>query len=324
MNPDKPFKTYDEQIEILKKRNVIIQDENFAKDCLSSISYYSLINGYKNLFPVDAQDRFINPVYFNEFYLLNFLDRYMNNIIFKYIIMIEKKLKTSISYRISEKYGVETNLNEKINNSADDYLSVIYYRNDRRMHNTIARVKEAVISSKNESILHYKRKHNHLPCWILVNGISFGLAIRLYLVLKPDDKEYVSDSMVKSDSLTALEKKEFVYKSLTILKDYRNNIAHGNRTFSNLIAETLPKKQVLLLSNGAITKSDYTAGMGKNDIFAVILAICNFVDDNNKKIFINELTGIFKLFDGITFSTNKSVFEILSLPNNFLNRIKRI
>lgn len=324
MNPDKPFKTYDEQIEILKKRNVIIQDDNFAKDCLSSISYYSLINGYKNLFPVDNQDRFVNPVNFNEFYLLNFLDRYMNNIIFKYIIMIEKKLKTSISYRISEQYGVETNLNTKINNSADDYLSVIHYRNDRRMHNTIASVKEAVISSKNESILHYKTKHNHLPCWILVNGISFGLAIRLYLVLKPDDKKYVSDRMVKSNSLTALEKKEFVYKSLTILKDYRNNIAHGNRTFSNLIAETLPKKQVLLLSNGAITKSDYTAGMGKNDIFAVILAICNFVDDNNKKIFINELTGIFKVFDGIIFSTNKSVFEILSLPNDFLNRIKKI
>lgn len=324
MNPDKPFRTYDEQIEILRKRNVVITDEQFAKDCLSSISYYSLINGYKNLFPVNDEDKFINPINFNDFYLLNFLDRNMNNIIFKYIIMIEKKLKTAMAYRISEKYGVETNLKIKINKDPTDYLSVTHYRNDNKTHNTITSVKAAAEFSKNESIKHYKEKHNHLPCWILMNGIYFGLAIRLYLILTPDDKEYICNHMINNNKLSIAEKKSFVFKSLTILREYRNNIAHGNRTFSNLIDERLPKKLVLRLSNGGLTKTDYAKGIGKNDIFAVILAICNFIDEDNKKIFIDELKSVFRVFNNIVFSTNQNVFEILSLPHDFIDRLNKL
>lgn len=55
---DKPFKTYDELIELLKERNVIITDEEFVKDCLSDLTYYDLINGYKNLYSYDENDRF--------------------------------------------------------------------------------------------------------------------------------------------------------------------------------------------------------------------------------------------------------------------------
>lgn len=46
----KPFKTYDEQIDILKSRNLEIKDKSKAKDILSQINYYNLINGYKDPF----------------------------------------------------------------------------------------------------------------------------------------------------------------------------------------------------------------------------------------------------------------------------------
>lgn len=46
----KPFKTYDEQIDILKSRNLEIKDKSKAKDILSQINYYNLINSYKNPF----------------------------------------------------------------------------------------------------------------------------------------------------------------------------------------------------------------------------------------------------------------------------------
>ena len=48
---DKPFKTYKEQIEILKnKYKLNIKNENFALELLSTISYYDLINGSKESF----------------------------------------------------------------------------------------------------------------------------------------------------------------------------------------------------------------------------------------------------------------------------------
>ena len=49
---DKPFKNYDEQLDILKKRGLIIgenlEDELQAKEYLKTKSYYILINSFKN------------------------------------------------------------------------------------------------------------------------------------------------------------------------------------------------------------------------------------------------------------------------------------
>ena len=47
---DKPFKTYDEMIALMEARNIIVEDMEFAKKALSNLSYYGLVNGYKNTF----------------------------------------------------------------------------------------------------------------------------------------------------------------------------------------------------------------------------------------------------------------------------------
>lgn len=45
MEYDKPFKTYREQIDILKNRyGLIIEDEDFAEAALKSLTYLSLIH----------------------------------------------------------------------------------------------------------------------------------------------------------------------------------------------------------------------------------------------------------------------------------------
>lgn len=102
---DKPFKDYNELIDLLEKRNVEILDKTFAINCLQQFSYYSLINGYKDLFPSDDTGKFLMPISFYDFYMLATFDRELNNLFFKYIIMIERKLKSVISYRISSQYG---------------------------------------------------------------------------------------------------------------------------------------------------------------------------------------------------------------------------
>ena len=43
----KPFRTLEEQIEILKNRGLDIRDENFSKLILHRYSYYDIVNGYK-------------------------------------------------------------------------------------------------------------------------------------------------------------------------------------------------------------------------------------------------------------------------------------
>ena len=46
----KDFKTIDEQIDLLKSRNIIFEDEENAKKILLNNNYYNIINGYKDLF----------------------------------------------------------------------------------------------------------------------------------------------------------------------------------------------------------------------------------------------------------------------------------
>ena len=43
----KPFITYDQQIELLKSKHLIISDEDTAKRVLAQIGYFSLIGGCK-------------------------------------------------------------------------------------------------------------------------------------------------------------------------------------------------------------------------------------------------------------------------------------
>ena len=46
----KPFMTYDQQIQKLKDKHLVIPKETAAKEMLRMNSYFALITGYKNLF----------------------------------------------------------------------------------------------------------------------------------------------------------------------------------------------------------------------------------------------------------------------------------
>ena len=63
----KPFKTVEEQIEILKSRGLIIQDEERALFFLKNNNYYELINGYKDFFiDKDKTEQEKKDVYRND------------------------------------------------------------------------------------------------------------------------------------------------------------------------------------------------------------------------------------------------------------------
>ena len=70
----KTFKNLDEQIEILKSKNLVIDDINYAKEILLRENYFFL-SGYRHLFLKDDGSRkFINNTNFRELYsVFNFL-----------------------------------------------------------------------------------------------------------------------------------------------------------------------------------------------------------------------------------------------------------
>lgn len=55
----KEFKTYEEQTELLKTRGLKFENEEFDLNKLQEDNYYSIINGYKDLF-LDKEDKYLN------------------------------------------------------------------------------------------------------------------------------------------------------------------------------------------------------------------------------------------------------------------------
>ena len=88
----KDFKTIDQQIDILKKKGLIIEDVNKAEDILLKENYFFL-NGYRHLFMNSPTDRtFVSGATFDELYSLFLFDRYSRNILFKNLLIIENRL----------------------------------------------------------------------------------------------------------------------------------------------------------------------------------------------------------------------------------------
>ena len=84
---NKIFKTLDEQVNILKDKGLIVEDDNLAKEILLRENYF-FINGYRFLFFKSKEDRkFIVGSTFRELYAVFNFDRQVRNIIFKNLLI---------------------------------------------------------------------------------------------------------------------------------------------------------------------------------------------------------------------------------------------
>lgn len=327
INFDKPFKTYEELIDIMKSRHIDIPDKEFAIAVLQNYSYYGIVNGYKNTFlQLPESDSFIPGTSFNELYTLHLIDTGLNNIIFKYILFLEKALKSRISYLIAEKYGVYTNPSDYYCLGENDYLYKKNYTNsNRKRANVLRSLKERIsMDTKSPIIQHYLNSKNHIPPWILTTNISYGLTIEWYNILSSDDKQTICDSFITPGLLSSEQTKEFVRKAFELTKEYRNKIAHGNRTFSMISLPQLPKTQTLTLTFNAISETEYNSRMGQNDTYAVLIVLIVMLSD--KYLISNlrsELSNMLSPYLTILFN-QQSVLDILGFPSNLFERLDKL
>lgn len=74
---EKTFKSIVEQIQILKSRNILIEDYKKTYNLLNNNNYYYLINGYKNLFLNNESntENYINGTKIEEIHSLYIFDK---------------------------------------------------------------------------------------------------------------------------------------------------------------------------------------------------------------------------------------------------------
>ncbi len=102
----KLFYTYEQQLNKLQhEKSLIIPDTDKAKQILEQLSYYSLIGGYKGLFKHTPSQKYIYGVTFDELVAFYYFDEELRSLFMKYILHVERHIKSLLSYHFCEKYG---------------------------------------------------------------------------------------------------------------------------------------------------------------------------------------------------------------------------
>lgn len=304
MSTAKVFKTLDEQINILKDKGLIINDEVYTKEVLLRENYF-FIMGYRHVFlKKDASRKFIDGTTFEEIYSLFVFDRMFRNIIFKNILIVENNYKSIFSYILSKNYGFkESNyLNPKnFDNSKDK---------SRQISDLLRKVKRQfrVNGKQHGATSHYMDNYGYIPLWIGVKVISFGLISEMFSILKEEDKKSIASVYnIDSDEME-------IY--LPILANYRNLCAHEDVTFDHFTQRMIPDTKYHNILN--IKKIDGEYINGKNDIFALIIILKRLLTEVDFKMMMNEINYELDRLSGKLKSIKiDDVIEKMGFPNNY-------
>lgn len=307
--PDKPFKDLDELLGILRDRNLIIENEEKAKDILLTFSYYDLINGYKDLFMVN--DNFVDGISLSYLNLFAMFDRTLQNTLFQYSVLVETSFKTALSYVILKKFGVfeEEYLNK------DNYIRSNNSKT-KKLLEEIKSIYKQPYRWMNQPTKHYKKTKNHIPPWILFKNISFDQSIKLYEILIPEDKKDVCKIMLDID--TDIEKqKELLQITLNLVRRFRNKIAHNLKFISYLDPTYSINKSLLKPSKyeELFDKSSY------NNVYSMIISLNILIKNTMIKDQLNSsiviLMNTFKDYDIIDYYCKKT-----GIPTDFEDKVK--
>lgn len=319
-------------LQLLRDRNLEISDPGFAVETLRSLSYYNLVN--KSKLPclvVPGTDMYVPGTTFEQLYAIHNVDSDVESVVLKYTFYIESALKSNLSYIVSQKYGVYTDLSDPLNLNPSDYLCRSNYssRNPKR-NNTLGKLKETMTSAgpypyKSSSLMHYMQNHNHVPAWILVTSIALGNAIMWYDILVPDDKRYVCKAIIPDSSVSVADRLEHFKKSIMLLCEFRNLIAHGNRTVSTCSQTQLPVAQCVALSHGLLLQNEYSASMSaRGGLHAALVALYTLIPDSNiRSVFVGDIEHALKPYFGMDIN-GMSVYSLLGLPDDILARLDRL
>lgn len=288
---EKDFKTVEEQIEILKMRGIIINNE-IAKEILTENNYYYLINGYKDLFidNYSKEEKYIENVSLEEIYALYKFDGELRMNLLRYILIIERRLDTYIAYEFSKKYGNKKYLieNNFDNNKSNNYKITNLITDIR--NNTAKQIKIG-----NKMLNHYIKKYGYIPLWVLIRIMTLGEVSKFYGFMKQKDQNAVA--------------KKFGVKEKT-LKTYLHNIAivrnicaHDEKLYDLKLNNAIIKNKVHLYFNLELQDGKYSNGY--KDLFSIIIILKILLKETEFKkfyaILINDLEELKENIKSINF-----------------------
>lgn len=232
----KPPKTFAEQVDILKRRNLIISNEQRAIEVLKRINYYRLSAYFLSL-KQEGTDLFIDGTAFDKIYRIYEFDVKLRNLLLEQLERIEIAFRTHIAYLLGHKYD------------ALGYMQGEHFLNEERHTEFLAELVKELGRKKRELFVthHFDHYAGKFPVWVAIEVISFGTLSKLYSNLKIKDKKEIAKLYYKVPYL-------FLENWLMILAYIRNVCAHFARIYNKSLVKKpkLGEKDKLELGNDKI------------------------------------------------------------------------
>ena len=280
---NKIFKNLDEQVEILKQKNLTINDVDYAKEVLLRENYFFL-NGYRYPFIKSLDNKvYIDGVTFEELYSLFLFDRKLRNVVFKNILMIENNIKSIISYQLSKKYGYRER--DYLNPNNFNYIP----EKRRQVNDLLGKMKRQIKDNavNHTATKHYINNYGYIPLWVLVKVLSFGIVSELFSILKKEDQYDIVE-------LYDLDVNVFT-NYLSSLSNYRNLCAHEDILYNNRTQKSILDTKYHRLLNIPIMDNEYI--YGKNDLFSVVIMMKSMIKKDEFDLFEKEISDLIDELD---------------------------
>lgn len=292
--PDKTYKSYRQQLNILRSRGMIIKKGSQGSRVIKILereNYYNVINGYKEPFLAQKATATADEIYkagttFDEVYALYSFDREVRIIYLKFLLKIENSFKTVIAHEFSAKYGHDNYLKiENFDNSNEHNIS-----NAIKLIGDIQQEIARQMNKHHTAVVHYMTEYGYIPLWVLVNVLTFGKIENFYKSMKYIDK----DKIARHFHLQPAELLKFMH----LLTLARNKCAHDERFFDMKFKERIHTKSIKNFSVLGITrKADGSYVYGTNDIYAVAIMFALLLSKAEIQEFISSMKVTFRKLD---------------------------
>lgn len=228
----KAFKTYDEQIALLRFRGMRIDDEGYARAVLERVNYYRL-SGYwyplrrmsENL--PRRSDEFVDGTTFEQVTALYYFDERLRSQVFQVVSIIELALRALLGHELG-RINPHTHLHPDLLGSlARAPQSAVEPSTDYKQW--LRRYRKELGASREDFVAHNNKTYDgRLPIWAAVEVMNFGALHYLYS-FSPDN---VREDIAARASLTPAQFGSWI-KSLNIVRNYS---AHHARMFNRVYA----------------------------------------------------------------------------------------
>ena len=275
----KPFKSIDEQVELLNVRGV--QTDNMTGIILLREGYYPVVNGYKEPFINLAEtravgdDRFIEGTKFDDIYTLFLFDRALRETTFHFTIEMEALFRNACIYSFANIHrGIEDYLMAENYVDKTDYIARGLKDYDKDLFELQKVLRHKAKHSGRSSIKHHRETYGRVPLWVLGTDLTFGNMEHFFNLMKEGERNAVCRSIVEATGQKGgkqgyLAPKQVSSDINTIVK-VRNMCAHDERLYCARIGrrKNVDFSGFMMCSRRYMSESEFERF--KKDILSII------------------------------------------------------